>query len=597
MTYNAVPPPDATKSSSSAPTRPRASSASPSPAQEEPTIATPAQQVSFANAIERAKAIAARLTADAKASGADKAPPPTTPDTPTGTKRPLSSLDERPPPPPSSGYRREDRERRNSDDHSSKRQATDSSYPFSGGSDSYSSSSSRARPGLGAPGAPAAISGGSGHYGPGPSGRKIEFNIPTSMVGLVIGRGGENMKKIESDFKVRIQFATAQPGEQERLTTITGGERDVEAAKENIMAMIQSGRNGPGGGGGYGGGGGVYGGGGGMGGSGATMITVEVPHNKVGLIIGRGGETIHSLQDQSGAKIAVTPDGQGQQSPMRIISLTGTQQAVDMAKGLIEELVHSMPPGRGGGMGGGGAPGGYGPQEIIQVHTDRVGLIIGRGGETVKSIQMQCGVKINIDSQSLPDGNRNVTIVGPQDRIEMAKEMIYERIMPRGRDGSWGGGGGGGGGGYGSGGGGGYGQDWQQQQQGGGYDQQAWGGQQQHQDPNAWAGYDQSAAGYDASAAGYDASQQQAGYDQGAYGGAAAAGGGDAAPGSYDQAAYQQAWEEYYKQYGDWGAQYAAQAGAEGTAAPGVPGAEGANGNASGEGATNGGVGGAEGSS
>lgn len=49
-------------------------------------------------------------------------------------------------------------------------------------------------------------------------------------------------------------------------------------------------------GGGFGGGGGG-GGGGGMGnGGGQTVVEMMVPGNKVGLVIGKGGETIKQLQ-------------------------------------------------------------------------------------------------------------------------------------------------------------------------------------------------------------------------------------------------------------------------------------------------------------
>lgn len=82
----------------------------------------------------------------------------------------------------------------------------------------------------------------------------------------------------------------------------------------------------PNAGGGNGGGGGNNGGGGG----GGPMISnnshpgnleIMIPGPKVGLIIGKGGETIKQLQEKSGAKMVVIQDGpsQEQEKPLRLI--------------------------------------------------------------------------------------------------------------------------------------------------------------------------------------------------------------------------------------------------------------------------------------
>lgn len=54
-----------------------------------------------------------------------------------------------------------------------------------------------------------------------------------------------------------------------------------------------------------------------------------VPGPKVGLIIGKGGETIKHLQDTTGARMVVVQDSNSQdyEKPLRI---TGTQQQVDV---------------------------------------------------------------------------------------------------------------------------------------------------------------------------------------------------------------------------------------------------------------------------
>ena len=69
--------------------------------------------------------------------------------------------------------------------------------------------------------------------------------------------------------------------------------------------------------------------GGGGGGGGNSTVEISVPGPKVGLIIGKGGETIKQLQEKSGAKMVIIQDGPQQESekPLRI---TGDPHKVSM---------------------------------------------------------------------------------------------------------------------------------------------------------------------------------------------------------------------------------------------------------------------------
>ena len=127
---------------------------------------------------------------------------------------------------------------------------------------------------------------------------------------------------------------------------------------------------------------------------GATVTEqVAVPDNMVGMIIGRGGEQITRLQQDSGCKIQMAADSGGQ--PVRMCSLTGSQQAIDQAKALIDGIIANSSQGGGGAGGGGGGGGGQGLFEMM-VPGSKVGLLIGKGGETIKQLQEETGAKIVI---------------------------------------------------------------------------------------------------------------------------------------------------------------------------------------------------------
>lgn len=95
-----------------------------------------------------------------------------------------------------------------------------------------------------------------------------------------------------------------------------------------------------------------------------------------------------------------------------------------------------MPPGgrgRGRGQGSWGPPGG---EMTFSIPAHKCGLVIGRGGESVKSINQQTGAFVEISRQPPPNGDPNFklfTIRGSPQQIDHAKQLIEEKIEVRQR--------------------------------------------------------------------------------------------------------------------------------------------------------------------
>lgn len=75
----------------------------------------------------------------------------------------------------------------------------------------------------------------------------------------------------------------------------------------------------------------------------------------------------------------------------------------------------------------------YGPPNssayIIPVPNDIVGLIIGKGGETIRQLQNESGAKIQVAVKEVEATNcRNVFVEGPDDKYRKAKELIDDII-------------------------------------------------------------------------------------------------------------------------------------------------------------------------
>lgn len=78
----------------------------------------------------------------------------------------------------------------------------------------------------------------------------------------------------------------------------------------------------------------------------------KIPNNLVGLVIGRGGEQIKKLQSEAQCKIRIASEADG--TPQRSCTLTGSQEQIDMAKQLLEEVVRRGQNREQGGQNGGG---------------------------------------------------------------------------------------------------------------------------------------------------------------------------------------------------------------------------------------------------
>jgi polyribonucleotide nucleotidyltransferase len=69
------------------------------------------------------------------------------------------------------------------------------------------------------------------------------------------------------------------------------------------------------------------------------IITVQIPIDKIGAVIGKGGETIRALQEETGAKIDIEDDG-------TVFIATSDGEAERIAREKIEALTESAIPGR-----------------------------------------------------------------------------------------------------------------------------------------------------------------------------------------------------------------------------------------------------------
>ncbi|CAL8294656.1 unnamed protein product, partial [Gadus morhua 'NCC'] len=242
-----------------------------------------------------------------------------------------------------------------------------------------------------------------------------DYRVPDRMVGFIIGRGGEQITRIQLESGCKIQIAADSGGLMERPCSLTGTPESIEQAKRMLAQIVDRCRNGPG-----------FHGDGEGGGSVQEML---IPASKVGLVIGRGGDTIKQLQERAGVKMMMIQDGPmptGADKPLRI---SGDPYKVQAARELVLEVIRDKDQGdfRSGRNDFTARLGGA----TLDVAVPRfaVGIVIGRNGEMIKKIQNDAGVRIQFKADDGISPERVAMVMGQPDRCQHAVHLINDLIQ------------------------------------------------------------------------------------------------------------------------------------------------------------------------
>ncbi|XP_048875711.1 far upstream element-binding protein 3 isoform X4 [Brienomyrus brachyistius] len=239
-----------------------------------------------------------------------------------------------------------------------------------------------------------------------------DFKVPDKMVGFIIGRGGEQITRIQLESGCKIQIAADSAGMMDRPCTLTGSPENIEHAKRLLSQIVDRCRNGPGFHSEL---------------EGASAVQeILIPASKVGLVIGKGGDTIKHLQERTGVKMIMIQDGPmptGADKPLRI---TGDPFKVQQARELVVEIIKDQGDFRSG-RGDFGARLG-GSSLDVAVPRFAVGIVIGRNGEMIKKIQNDAGVRIQFKPDDGISPDRVAQVMGQPERCQHAVHLINELV-------------------------------------------------------------------------------------------------------------------------------------------------------------------------
>lgn len=304
-----------------------------------------------------------------------------------------------------------------------------------------------------------------------------DVRVPNSVVGCIIGRGGETIASLQATTGCKVQIQKEhdlQPGQTDRVITVSSTSAAAVAECRRLIEELVHERTRPQQQQPNAGGGSrqqqdaaaaVQ--------SGHALVEMLVPDADVGLIIGKmGGKcvcacgcllvafcclldpdpmaivyrseptcccccffitnscyilaTIHQIQEQSGASIQVPRTGNVDDPTVRTLQITHPNvEGATLAKQLIENVLKSKPSFNQSHHHG--PNGGNNNSASIQVSIpDKdVGLCIGRGGCVIKHMQQVTQSRIQIPpSAQVGESYRVATITGPAEGCQQAQQMI-----------------------------------------------------------------------------------------------------------------------------------------------------------------------------
>uniref|UniRef100_A0A672ZLL0 Far upstream element (FUSE) binding protein 3 n=1 Tax=Sphaeramia orbicularis TaxID=375764 RepID=A0A672ZLL0_9TELE len=235
------------------------------------------------------------------------------------------------------------------------------------------------------------------------------------MVGFIIGKGGEQISRIQLESGCKIQIASDSGGMLDRPCTLTGSPENIEQAKRLLNEIVEQCRYGPG----------FHND---MDGNSAIQ-QILIPANKVGLVIGKGGETIKQLQERTGVQMIMIQDDPmptGADKPLRI---TGDPHKVQQARELVVKLIRDKDQGEFRSSRADFVSKMGGSSLDVVVPRFAVGIIIGRNGEMIKKIQNDAGVRIQFKQDDGVSPDRVAQVMGQHDHCHHAVHLINELVQ------------------------------------------------------------------------------------------------------------------------------------------------------------------------
>ncbi|KAL1388390.1 hypothetical protein HDK64DRAFT_269607 [Phyllosticta capitalensis] len=227
-------------------------------------------------------------------------------------------------------------------------------------------------------------------------GYKVEFEYPQKFANVLIGKRGENIKKIRDEFDVEIQV-------QDGKVEITGPQAKADAAKSHVIALRKKLEDE------------------------ATHILKIKPQYHRDLIGGKGSQ-VNRLQDRYNVRInfprASVPEESGEveteqparrQAPDEVI-VRGPKRGADAAREELLELLQWTVDNS--------------HTATVSVAQNQIPSLIGAGGREMDALRSNTGAQVDVpNAREAADasGRAEIKIKGTKKQVEDAKKLLEQK--------------------------------------------------------------------------------------------------------------------------------------------------------------------------
>lgn len=157
------------------------------------------------------------------------------------------------------------------------------------------------------------------------------------------------------------------------------------------------------------------------------MLKTMVPNHIAGSIIGKKGQTIQILQEQTGAKLKLSSANEFYPGTSeRVVIIIGELHQILAMLDLVTEKIRAELPVRGGSS--------HTPDrsQMIKliIPNSTAGMVIGKGGCFIRGITEDTGAKLQISQKDLEvSGERVITITGEPEQMKAAAAAVVTKCQ------------------------------------------------------------------------------------------------------------------------------------------------------------------------
>lgn len=222
----------------------------------------------------------------------------------------------------------------------------------------------------------------------------VEVDFPQDLINFVIGEKGKSIQALQKDTNTRIKVDEHLWDPSCRTIEIVGLKSDVQTAEKHIANILAT----------------------------HCRTAVAFPKDRLGALIGKGGQAIADLQKLTNTRISMK-DHEWDDTVKDVI-VEGLNE--DVASAMIElDKLKVRPPRQ--------------PRKEVTppeatksflFPTSRAGVIIGRGGSKIQEMQKATNTSIKLTDLADDVENKQITIEGSAENVVLACELVEALRTP-----------------------------------------------------------------------------------------------------------------------------------------------------------------------